>query len=76
MILRNLGLLRSESSSMLSIIRRSVVTQICRRCEERAVDDVLVAVELDDVTPKERASFPSGEMKGLSEIICNYTFAS
>ena len=57
---------------MLSITRRSVFMQFCRTF---VVDDELFAVatadpgEPDGDAPSERASFPSGEMNGLSELI-------
>ncbi len=55
---------------MLSITRRSVYMQFCRTF----VDDDEFAVatadpEPDGDAPSERASFPSGEMNGLSELI-------
>ena len=55
---------------MLSITRRSVIMQFCRTF----VDDDEFAVataagEPDGDAPSERASFPSGEMNGLSELI-------
>ena len=52
---------------MLSITRRSVFMQFCRTFVDVAA--AAVAPELDGDAPSERASFPSGEMNGLSELI-------
>ena len=53
---------------MLSITRRSVFMQFCRTF----VDDEFATAapgEPDGDAPSERASFPSGEMNGLSGLI-------